>query len=244
MPGANRPPSVVRFGHMSVVRLLALLLSAVLGGAPEARALSVQEAILRAKPAVALITTSVGAEVTMDCGQGPVTVTPAPFVETGTAWFIDGRGYLITNAHVVDPGAPDAPVGHPRAEEEGHRAGLRGAGPQGPAPHAGRAPRRGRAHSPPGLGPGSRQRQAQGGASTHGPALERRQARGGGEEVQRPHVLRQRRATHARLGARPRPAAREGRRRIRPSASPAAIRRSAIPSTSSASPASCSRTSC
>jgi S1-C subfamily serine protease/rhodanese-related sulfurtransferase len=103
MPSANRPPSVVRFGHMSVVRLLALLLSAVLGGAPEAGALSVQEAILRAKPAVALITTSVGAEVTMDCGQGPVTVTPAPFVETGTAWFIDGLGYLITNAHVVDP---------------------------------------------------------------------------------------------------------------------------------------------
>ena len=69
MPSANRPPSVVRFGHMSVVRLLALLLLAVLGGAPEARALSVQE-LLRAKPAVALITASVGAEVTMDCGQG------------------------------------------------------------------------------------------------------------------------------------------------------------------------------
>src|SRR5262245_66632531 len=88
---------------MSVVRPLALLLLAILGGAPEAQALSVQEAILRAKPAVALITASVGAEVTMDCGQGPVTVTPAPFVETGTGWFIDGRGYLITNAHVVDP---------------------------------------------------------------------------------------------------------------------------------------------
>jgi len=94
---------VVRFGHMSVVRPLALLLLAVLGGAREAQALSVQEALLRAKPAVALITATVGAEVTMDCGQGPVTVTPAPFVETGTGWFIDGRGYLITNAHVVDP---------------------------------------------------------------------------------------------------------------------------------------------
>ena len=88
---------------MSAVGLLALLLAAVLGGAPEARALSVQEASLRAKPAVALVTASVGAEVTMDCGQGPVTVTPAPFMETGTGWFIDGRGYLITNAHVVDP---------------------------------------------------------------------------------------------------------------------------------------------
>lgn len=88
---------------MSVVRPLALLLLAVLGSALEAQALSVQEALLRAKPAVALITASVGAEVTMDCGQGPVTITPAPFVETGTGWFIDGRGYLITNAHVVDP---------------------------------------------------------------------------------------------------------------------------------------------
>jgi rhodanese-related sulfurtransferase len=88
---------------MSAVKPLALLLLAVLGGAPEAQALSVQEATLRAKPAVALITATVGAEVTMDCGQGPVTVSPAPFVETGTGWFIDGRGYLITNAHVVDP---------------------------------------------------------------------------------------------------------------------------------------------
>jgi rhodanese-related sulfurtransferase len=94
---------MIRFGHMSAVGLLALLLLAVLGSALEAQALSLQEALLRAKPAVALVTATVGAEVTMDCGQGPVTVTPAPFVETGTGWFIDGRGYLITNAHVVDP---------------------------------------------------------------------------------------------------------------------------------------------
>jgi rhodanese-related sulfurtransferase len=65
--------------------------------------MSVQEALLRAKPAVALITARVDAEVTMDCGEGPVTVKPSPFVETGTGWFIDGRGWLITNAHVVDP---------------------------------------------------------------------------------------------------------------------------------------------
>ena len=94
---------MVRFEHMSVVRALALLLPVALGLATEALALTLQEALLLAKPAVALITASVGAEVTMDCGQGPVTVTPAPFVETGTGWFIDGRGFLITNAHVVDP---------------------------------------------------------------------------------------------------------------------------------------------
>jgi S1-C subfamily serine protease/rhodanese-related sulfurtransferase len=64
---------------------------------------SAQEAILRAKPAVALITSRVGAEITMNCGRGPVTVEPSPFVETGTGWLVDGRGYLITNAHVVEP---------------------------------------------------------------------------------------------------------------------------------------------
>src|SRR5256885_443464 len=64
---------------------------------------SVQEAILRAKPAVALVTAEIRADVTMNCGQGPVEVSPAPFIETGTGWFVDGRGFLITNAHVVDP---------------------------------------------------------------------------------------------------------------------------------------------
>lgn len=78
-------------------------LGAWLGPVSGAAALSVQEAILRAKPAVALVTARVEAEVTMDCGQGPVTVKPSPFIETGTGWFVDGRGYLITNAHVVDP---------------------------------------------------------------------------------------------------------------------------------------------
>jgi rhodanese-related sulfurtransferase len=85
--------------------LLAALLSlaATLLGGGEAAALTVQEVLLVARPAAALITATVGAEVTMDCGDGLVTVTPAPFVETGTGWFVDGRGYLITNAHVVDP---------------------------------------------------------------------------------------------------------------------------------------------
>ena len=81
----------------------AFVLSAGLAAPQAAAAYTVQEAILRVKPAVALITARVDAEVTMNCGQGPVTVRPAPFVETGTGWFVDGRGYLITNAHVVDP---------------------------------------------------------------------------------------------------------------------------------------------
>jgi S1-C subfamily serine protease/rhodanese-related sulfurtransferase len=68
-----------------------------------AAALSVQEAILRVKPAVVLVTAEVRADVTMNCGSGPVTVSPSPFLETGTGWFVDGRGFIITNAHVVDP---------------------------------------------------------------------------------------------------------------------------------------------
>ena len=71
--------------------------------ATAASALSVQEVILLAKPAVALVTARVDAEITMNCGRGPITVKPAPFVETGTGWFVDGRGWLVTNAHVVDP---------------------------------------------------------------------------------------------------------------------------------------------
>lgn len=66
-------------------------------------ALSVQEALLRDVPAVALVSAEVKASATVNCGQGPVTVSPRPFLEVGTGWFVDGRGYLITNAHVIDP---------------------------------------------------------------------------------------------------------------------------------------------
>lgn len=84
--------------------LLGALLAGIWLGAPPApEALTVQEALLRAMPGVALITARVDAEVTMDCGEGLVTVKPKPFVETGTGWFADGRGWLVTNAHVVDP---------------------------------------------------------------------------------------------------------------------------------------------
>ena len=81
---------------------LALGLAVALAAVP-APAMTPQEAILLAKPAVALVTARVDAEVTMDCGRGPVTVKPSPFVEIGTGWFVDGRGWVITNAHVVDP---------------------------------------------------------------------------------------------------------------------------------------------
>ena len=88
---------------MRALRLGLVVASVLLVGPREAPALTVQEAILRAKPAVALVTAEVRADVTMNCGRGLVTVSPRPFVETGTGWFVDGRGWLVTNAHVVDP---------------------------------------------------------------------------------------------------------------------------------------------
>ncbi len=80
-----------------------VLAGVLLAASRDAAAFTVQEAILRAKPGVALVTAEIGADVTMNCGQGLVTVSPSPFVETGTGWFVDGRGWLVTNAHVVDP---------------------------------------------------------------------------------------------------------------------------------------------
>jgi S1-C subfamily serine protease/rhodanese-related sulfurtransferase len=82
---------------------LSLALTACVAATVPASAASIQEVILRTTPAVALITARIDAEITMDCGRGPVTVKPPPFIETGTGWFVDGRGFLITNAHVVDP---------------------------------------------------------------------------------------------------------------------------------------------
>ena len=76
------------------------------GGALPAHAqqgLSVQEMVLRAKPATVLIISEVSADVTLDCGGGSQTVKPKEFRETGTGWFIDPSGWVITNGHVVQP---------------------------------------------------------------------------------------------------------------------------------------------
>jgi S1-C subfamily serine protease len=82
---------------------LGLLIGA--GGAVPAHAqgLSVQETVLRAKPATALIIAEVSAAVSLNCGGGSQTVTPSAFRETGTGWFIDPTGWVITNGHVVQP---------------------------------------------------------------------------------------------------------------------------------------------
>jgi S1-C subfamily serine protease len=79
-----------------------LLLAGIVG--PAGAAISPQEALLRAKPAVTLVIVEVPAEVTLTCPGGrEQTVTPSPFRETATGWFLDPSGWLITNAHVVTP---------------------------------------------------------------------------------------------------------------------------------------------
>jgi S1-C subfamily serine protease len=81
------------------------LLAAVTGPRPAAAqgTISVQEALLRAKPAVVLVVAEVSAEVTLDCGSGSTKVTPPVFRETGTGWFVDPDGWVVTNGHVVQP---------------------------------------------------------------------------------------------------------------------------------------------
>jgi serine protease Do len=67
-------------------------------------AVSLQEALLRAKPAVALVLAEVGGNVAVRCGAGAeTTVTPTPFRQTGSGWFVASSGWLVTNAHVVTP---------------------------------------------------------------------------------------------------------------------------------------------
>jgi S1-C subfamily serine protease len=65
--------------------------------------ITLQEALQRAKPAVVLVVAEVASEVTLDCGSGPQKVNPPVFRETGTGWFLDADGWLITNGHVVQP---------------------------------------------------------------------------------------------------------------------------------------------
>lgn len=80
---------------------LALLLTLALASAGVAEE-TIQEVLLRAKPAVALVLTEVSAEVTLRCPGGETKVTPA-FRETGTGWFVNPDGWLVTNGHVVLP---------------------------------------------------------------------------------------------------------------------------------------------
>ena len=100
MTGAD--PTRARVSSVTWSLLLAASAGFVALPSPSS-ALSLQEALLRATPAVTVVSAEVKATVRVNCGRGPVTVSPSPFIEAGTGWFVDGRGFLITNAHVVDP---------------------------------------------------------------------------------------------------------------------------------------------
>jgi S1-C subfamily serine protease len=83
-----------------IASVLLLAVPGIAGGAE----LSVQEALLRAKPAVALVVSEVASEIMVSCPiGGQQRVIPTPFRETGTGWFIAPNGWMITNAHVVSP---------------------------------------------------------------------------------------------------------------------------------------------
>jgi len=94
-------PMILRFA--SIVWLALLLGWGLTSPASAQSTLSVQEALLRANPAVVLVVSEVSAEVTLDCGGGSTKVTPPAFRETGTGWFVDGAGWVVTNGHVVQP---------------------------------------------------------------------------------------------------------------------------------------------
>src|SRR2546422_293137 len=83
-----------------IASALFLAVPGIAGGAEP----SVQETVLRAKPAVLLVLAEVTSEVTVTCPTGgPRRVTPVPFRETGTGWFISPSGWVVTNGHVVPP---------------------------------------------------------------------------------------------------------------------------------------------
>jgi serine protease Do len=81
---------------VAVLAIFVILTTGVAHAAP-----TVQEILLRAKPAAALVVSEVASSIRLRCPGGEETATPPPFRETGTGWFVNPNGWLITNAHVV-----------------------------------------------------------------------------------------------------------------------------------------------
>src|SRR5437870_11219321 len=106
--------------------VLGLVVLVVLAASPRtARAQSLQEVLLRAKPAVALVVSEVAARVTVNCGGVVTTVEPAPLRETGTGWFVSPIGWLVTNAHVVSPAQRPPDWRNAEMAKKATRAGCR-----------------------------------------------------------------------------------------------------------------------
>jgi hypothetical protein len=84
-------------------RSLAALAAALvlLPAAAGAQEVSLQETILRAKPAVVVVVAEVGAQVTLRCDGSEKTVSPQPYRESGSGFFLSPRGWILTNGHIV-----------------------------------------------------------------------------------------------------------------------------------------------
>jgi len=62
---------------------------------------SLQEILLRAKPAAVIVVAEVGGQVTLRCAGVEKTVSPTPYRESGSGFFVSPRGWVVTNGHVV-----------------------------------------------------------------------------------------------------------------------------------------------